>query len=119
MRGATDHDDRTIASFLAKELNSNSTEFRFTVVNFGTNSFNSLLESKYLQKELIENPDRPDVVIFYDGANDANTSLSTAPIRASRLPKVRSSSRATTHSWFGLLKLLTARRTRLSPRNSG
>jgi hypothetical protein len=59
MRGATDHDDRTIASFLAKELNANSSGFRFTLVNFGTNSFNSLLECKYLQKELIKTLTNP------------------------------------------------------------
>jgi lysophospholipase L1-like esterase len=109
MRGATDHDDRTIASFLAKELNSAHREFRFTVVNFGTNSFNSLLESKYLQKELIENPDKPDFVIFYDGANDAKYFAEhRTPYGHHGYRRVRSLIESYYASWFGLLKPVTA-----------
>ncbi len=40
------------------------------LVNFGENSFNSLLETKYLQKLLIEQKHSPTRIIFYDGAND-------------------------------------------------
>ena len=71
MRGSTPDDDKTIPSFLAKELNSGGEPLHFTVFNFGEHSFNSLLETKYLQKLLTERPDRPDLIIFYDGANDS------------------------------------------------
>jgi lysophospholipase L1-like esterase len=109
MRGATDHDDRTIASYLAKELNSAHSQFRFTVVNFGTNSFNSLLESKYLEKELIENPDKPDLVIFYDGANDAKYFAEhRTPYGHHGYRRVRSLIESYYASWFGLLKPVTA-----------
>jgi len=70
MRGATDDDSRTIPSFLAKYLNEGGRDLHFEVVNFGTNSFNSLLEIKYLEKALIEKVPRPDLIVFYDGAND-------------------------------------------------
>lgn len=71
MRGATRHDDRTIASFVSAYLNAHGNGLHFTVVNFGTNSFNSLLESKYLEKALIEHRPLPDLIVFYDGANDS------------------------------------------------
>ena len=71
MRGATDSDDKTIASVVSQFLNSGEPRFHVTVKNYGMNSFNSLLEAKYLQKLLIENDDHPDIIVFYDGANDA------------------------------------------------
>lgn len=71
MRGATEFDDRTIPSFTAHYLNSRDTGQHYTVMNFGMNSFNSLLEVKFLEKLLIESDSKPDVIIFYDGANDA------------------------------------------------
>jgi hypothetical protein len=71
MRGATDFDDRTIPSFVAQYLNSRESGLHYTVINYGMNSFNSLLEVKYLEKQLIESDSNPDVIIFYDGANDA------------------------------------------------
>ncbi len=40
------------------------------VTNFGENTFNSVLEIKYLQKLLMKSTRRPDLIIFYDGAND-------------------------------------------------
>ncbi len=70
MRGSTEDDGKTIPSLVARYLNSWDQDHRYTCVNFGTNSFNSLLETKYLVKQLVENPDKPDMVIFYDGAND-------------------------------------------------
>jgi hypothetical protein len=71
MRGATDDDARTIPSVLAGLLNAGEARPRFAVLNFGENSFNSLLETRYLQKALIERPTRPDLVLFYDGANES------------------------------------------------
>lgn len=72
LRGDTEDDSRTIPSLLAAYLNRNGRPYHFTAVNFGVNSFNSLLEVQYLEKALIESDDAgPDLVIFYDGANDA------------------------------------------------
>jgi lysophospholipase L1-like esterase len=72
MRGATDRDDRTIPSALARALNGEGrSPLHFIVTNFGVNSFNSLLETQYLQKLLEEGQGPPDVIVFYDGANDA------------------------------------------------
>ena len=68
MRGATDDDARTIPSYLAAILNRDKPDSY--LVNFGENSFNSLLETKYLQKLLIERKPSPTRIIFYDGAND-------------------------------------------------
>ncbi|MGD9782718.1 MAG: SGNH/GDSL hydrolase family protein [Kiritimatiellia bacterium] len=71
LRGSTDDDRRTVPSIVSRELNRSATNgLRYTVVNFGVNSFNSLLEIKYLQKALIEEDRAPDMVVFYDGAND-------------------------------------------------
>jgi len=71
MRGHTPDDAKTIPSQLVKRLNGDGSGLCFSAVNFGMNSFNSLLETKYLQKLFIERTDRPDIIIFYDGANDA------------------------------------------------
>lgn len=71
MRGHTLDDARTIPSQMVKHLNESSKGLRFRAVNFGMNSFNSLLETKFLQKLFIERPDHPDIILFYDGANDA------------------------------------------------
>lgn len=70
MRSSTKGDDTTIPSYLAGLLNRPGSPHPCTVVNYGENSYNSLMETKYLQKLLIENPTPPDLVIFYDGAND-------------------------------------------------
>ena len=70
MRGATDNDDLTIASQVAKRLNQSGGNLKFKVVNWGINSYNSLMEIKYLQKLLIEEDEKPDLIVFYDGAND-------------------------------------------------
>ncbi len=68
MRGATDDDARTIPSLVACILNGKRPDSY--LANFGENSFNSLLETKYLQKLLIERRPWPTRIIFYDGAND-------------------------------------------------
>ncbi|MCE5336351.1 MAG: hypothetical protein LLG06_17370 [Desulfobacteraceae bacterium] len=71
MRGATDYDALTIPSLLAQGLNAWGANTRYTAVNFGENSFNGLMETKYFQKIMVENPDpKPNVIIFYDGANE-------------------------------------------------
>jgi hypothetical protein len=108
-RGATDHDDRTIPSHLAGILNQSGSQASFTVVNFGTDSFNSLLETKYFQKELIENPQAPDLVIFYDGANDSTYfSQYRTPYGHLGYRRMRALVEGYYQSFFGLLKPLNA-----------
>lgn len=72
MRASTAPYDKSIPSFAATALNAGPGPVRYTCFNFGINSFNSILETKYLQKQLIEFPLPPHLVVFYDGANDAN-----------------------------------------------
>lgn len=72
MRGGWVKAAETIPSYLARELNRPGKKTPVIVTNYGENSFNSLLETKYLQKLLLESPEPPDLVIFYDGANDCS-----------------------------------------------
>ena len=60
----------TIPSYLAEIQNQAGNAAKVEVTNFGENSFNSLLETKYLQELLIKAAKPPDLIIFYDGAND-------------------------------------------------
>jgi hypothetical protein len=60
----------TIPSYLAELVNRPENPVQIMVTNYGVNSFNSLLETKYLQKLLMQISPPPDLVIFYDGAND-------------------------------------------------
>jgi len=109
MRGATDFDDRTIPSLVAAYLNSNRGGLHFSVTNFGTNSFNSLLETKYLQKMLTESPAAPDIIVFYDGANEAKYFLEHRnPYGHHGYRRTRALIESYYHSWFGLLKPLNA-----------
>ena len=109
MRGRTDFDDRTIPSFLSEYLNSNSEGLHFSVTNFGTNSFNSLLETKYLRKLLIESSAAPDIIVFYDGANDAKYFLEHRNVYGHHgYRRARALIESYYHSWFGLLKPLNA-----------
>lgn len=109
MRGATDYDSRTIASYLATYLNSGDRGLRFQVVNFGINSFNSLLEVKYLEKALIEMPSRPDLIIFYDGANDTKYFIEHRTADGHYgYRRVRALIEGYYGSWIGLFKPITA-----------
>ncbi len=71
MRGCTDDDKQTIPSILARIIGERNDTLRFNVRNFGVNSFNILMETKYLQKLLIEEQIKPDLIVFYDGGNDS------------------------------------------------
>ncbi len=70
-RGQTENDNATIPSYLAQSLNELQPDVCHKVTNFGENSFNSLLEVQYFEKQLIERDDHPDLIIFYDGANES------------------------------------------------
>jgi lysophospholipase L1-like esterase len=109
MAGATDDDDKTLPSFLAVELNRKEPRWPAHLTNFGEPSFNSLLETKYLQKALIESRPLPQVIIFYDGANDC------AYFAQDRIPsahygywQLRGLVESYHYSLFGLLKPLNA-----------
>lgn len=70
MRGQTDDATTTIPSLLARRLNARQDQ-SIALHNWGEDSFNSLLETNYLQKLLIERGDTADLILFYDGANDS------------------------------------------------
>ncbi len=109
MRGATRDDGKTIASYLADFLNAPPDGLRYTVKNYGMNSFNSLLETKYLQKLLIECEKPPDLIVFYDGANDAKYFAEhRTPYGHHGYRRARSLIESYYRSWFGLLKPLNA-----------
>lgn len=108
-RGATDHDERTIPSYLSHYLNRVEPYLPAVVINFGVDGFNSLLETKYLQKELIENPVPPDIIIFYDGANDAAYFCQhRTPYGHHGYRRLRALIESYHRSFFGLLKPLNA-----------
>lgn len=109
MRGGSLPEEQTIPSFLARTLNEEAKPQSFTLVNFGENSFNSLLETKYLQKALIESPGPPDLVIFYDGANDSvYTAQYRTPYAHHGYRRMRAMVESYRRSFFGLLKPLNA-----------
>ena len=70
MRGQTRDDSRTIPSQLACMLNQGNSYY-YEIINYGENSYNSLLEVQHLQRLLIEEEKKPDLIVFYDGANDS------------------------------------------------
>ncbi len=73
MRGGTKIKPwETIPSYLSEIINQPGNPDKVIVTNYGENSFNSLLETKYLQKLLIDAAKPPDLIIFYDGANDCS-----------------------------------------------
>jgi lysophospholipase L1-like esterase len=104
-RGSTDDDAKTIPSFLAQELNRDGNGLCWTVRNFGVNSFNSLMQAKYLQRQLIEEQEKPDMIVFLDGANDA-TYFATYRIPDAHFgySKVRGIIESYRNRWFGILK---------------
>jgi lysophospholipase L1-like esterase len=109
MNGATLDDDKTIPSFLARDLNQTEPVLPAYLINFGEPSFNSLMETKYLQKTLIEQPVRPDIIIFYDGANDcAYFAQNRTPYAHLGYRRLRGLIESYHHSFFGVLKPLNA-----------
>jgi lysophospholipase L1-like esterase len=108
MRGATDYDERTIPSFLAQYWNREEPRNPAVMVNHGEDGFNSLMETKYLQKLLIDNP-APDIIIFFDGANDsAYFAQHRTPDAHHGYERVRGLIENYHRSFFGLLKPLNA-----------
>lgn len=109
MRGATDDDTRTIPSYLAGLLNGRGGQSGYLVRNYGENSFNSLLETRYLQKALIEETDRPGILVFYDGVNESvYFSQHRSPGAHHGYNRVRALIESHRRSLWGLLKPLNA-----------
>lgn len=108
MRGATNHDDRTIPSFLAQIWNREEPELPAAMINHGEDGFNSLMETKYLQKLLIDKK-APAVIVFFDGANDsAYFAQQRTPDAHQGYERVRGMIEDYHRSFFGLLKPLNA-----------
>lgn len=109
MRGATDYDGRTIPSCLAKIWNQEEPLQPATVVNLGEDGFNSLMETKYLEKMLIERTPSPNLIIFYDGGNDsAYFAQHRTPYAHQGYERLRGMIEDYHRSFFGLLKPLNA-----------
>ncbi len=108
MRGACDFDERTIPSYLAAIWNREEPQEPTTMINYGQDGFNSLMETKYLQKLLIENPP-PQMIIFYDGANDsAYFAQHRTPDAHQGYERLRGMIEDYHRSFFGLLKPLNS-----------
>ncbi len=108
MRGATKHDDRTIPSFLAQVWNQEEPKLPAAMINLGEDGFNSLMETKYLQKLLIEKK-APAVIVFFDGANDsAYFAQQRTPDAHQGYERLRGMIEDYHRSFFGLLKPLNA-----------
>lgn len=108
MRGGTTEDDaKTIPSFLAAILNRPENPLSCTIRNFGQHSFNSLMETKYLHKLLIESPTPPDLIIFMDGANECvYFSQERTPYAHHGYRQVQALIESHKRSWFALFKPL-------------
>jgi lysophospholipase L1-like esterase len=108
-RGISDDDSQTMPSFLAKVLNQEDPKLTARVVNFGNDGYNGLMETKYLQKMLIESPTPPRVIIFYDGANDgAYFAQYRTPAAHHGYRQVRGLIESYHRSFFGLFKSFNA-----------
>lgn len=108
-RGISEDDRQTVPSFLAKFLNQEPPVLPARVTNFGVDGFNSLMESKYLQKMLIECQKPPTIIIFYDGANDcAYFGQYRTPYAHHGYRQLRGVIESYHQSFFGMLKPLNA-----------
>lgn len=74
----------TIASFLAKKLNTPNAQFE--VSNYGEIGYNSNQALMYLLLQL-KNGNIPDIVIFYDGWNDIRTAISSTKENLNNIPE--------------------------------
>lgn len=108
MRGQTDDPAATIPSFLARKLNAEG-HGEVLVRNWGEDSFNSLLEANYLQKLSIEQNETPDLIVFYDGANDSvYFSQYRTPYAHHGYRRLKALIESYHRSAFGLLKPINA-----------
>jgi len=108
-RGISLDDGKTLPSFLSKQLNQTPPVLPAHITNFGVDGFNGLMESKYLQKMLIENPKPPNLITFYDGANDcAYFGQYRTPYAHQGYRQLRGLVESYHQSFFGMFKSLNA-----------
>jgi lysophospholipase L1-like esterase len=101
--------DQSIASFLAQRLNDGGRQQTAVVSNYGENTFNTVLEIKYLQKLLMYSARPPDLIIFYDGVNDCIFFNEYHKVQAHYgYRRLQGPIESYRHSHFGLLRPLTA-----------
>jgi len=109
MRAADTTFNMSLPSIITRDLNAAKGPETFNCLNFGINGFNSLLEVNYLQKQLIEYPIKPNLVVFYDGANDSNYLIvQKTPYAHEGRDRVQAAVESYYKSGFGLLKPLNA-----------
>jgi len=108
-RGISLDDGETLPSFVSQQLNQVSPVMPAEVVNFGVDGFNALMEVKYLQKALIERPQPPQIITFYDGDNDcAYFAQYRTPYAHQGYRQLRGLVESYHRSFFGLFKSLNA-----------
>jgi hypothetical protein len=108
-RGISTDDGQTLPSFLSWQLNQAPPLLPAHLTNFGVDGFNGLMESKYLQKMLIESPTPPNLITFYDGANDcAYFGQYRTPYAHHGYRQVRGLVESYHQSFFGMFKSLNA-----------
>lgn len=101
--------NQTLPALLSKFLNKKAKPYHFTVVNYGENGFNSLLESRYLQKALADTNQAPHIVVFYDGGNDCFQYIEyREPEGHVGYRRLKGFIEGYRMSWWGFLKPITA-----------
>jgi hypothetical protein len=101
--------DQSITSFLAQRLNEGGQKQTVVVTNYGENTFNTVLEMKYLQKLMMYSTWPPDLIIFYDGVNDCIFFNEYHKVHAHYgYRRLQGPIESYRHSHFGLLRPLTA-----------
>ena len=110
VRGYPDRNrDKTLPALVSRYLNQRVRPYHVRVVNLGEFGFNSVLESKYLQKVFLDNQSGPDLVIFYDGGNDAFQFVEyRQPVGHIGYRRLKAFIESYRSSWFGLLKPINA-----------
>ena len=108
-RGISEDDRETLPSFVSHDLNQVPPVMPARVHNFGVDGFNALMEVKYLQKELIEDPNPPRIITFYDGDNDcAYFAQYRTPYAHQGYRQMRGLVESYHRSLFGMFKSLNA-----------
>ena len=108
-RGISLKDNETLPSFVSQQLNQAPPVMPAQVDNFGVDGFNALMEVKYLQKMLIESPQPPQIITFYDGDNDcAYFAQYRTPYAHQGYRQLRGLVESYHRSLFGMFKSLNA-----------
>ena len=108
-RGISLDDQENLPSFVSQQLNQVPPVMPAKVDNFGVDGFNALMEVKYLQKMLIESPQPPQIITFYDGDNDcAYFAQYRTPYAHQGYRQMRGLVESYHGSFFGIFKSLNA-----------